>query len=303
VSFYIGLDIGGTKCAAVIGSLDGQVLSRAFASTPQSSSGWNTVLIDLVRRAAGAAGIRPEFAGAIGVSYGGPVSAAGVPLASPNLRGWDGFDLHASLAQTFNVPVRILNDANATALAEYWWGAGQSCHNLVFLTVGTGIGAGLLLDGKLYVGRDGLAGEIGHIVLEPAGPQCACGKRGCLQALASGYAVGQAGKARYGDESITGVDVVQRARLGDSIALSILRDAGRWMGTGIAMVLQMLNPDRIILGTLAVEAFEFIVPAMRETIAANAWPEIAEGVQIIPAGLGHESQDRAALAAAMYGIR
>ena len=300
--FFIGLDIGGTKCAAVVGDPEGRVLTRAFSATPKSAVEWEAVLVDLVRRAARAAGVDPERAEAFGVSYGGPVSAAGMALPSPNLRGWNGFDLSGYLAHCFPVPLRILNDANATALAEHRWGAGLGCSNLVFLTVGTGIGAGILIDGRLYVGRDGLAGEIGHIVLQPGGPECACGKRGCLQALASGSAVGQAGRVRFGDRAIDGVAVVERARQGDPAAREILSDAGRWLGVGISMVLQTLNPDRIILGTLAVEAYEFIVPAMKEVIAADTWPEIAAGVDIVPAGLGHESQDRAALAAAQYDM-
>jgi len=170
---------------------------------------------------------------------------------------------------------------------------------MAFLTMGTGIGAGLILDGRLYRGRRDLAGEIGHATLLPNGPLCPCGKRGCLEALASGTAIGKSGRERYGDDSLTSHDVFARARLGEAIAREIVDEAAFWMGIGLANLLHTLNLERIVLGTLAVHAADLLMAPILEAAQTHCWPRVWEGVAIVPAALGDSAQDKAALAVAL----
>ncbi len=170
---------------------------------------------------------------------------------------------------------------------------------MAFLTMGTGIGAGLILEGRLYRGRCDLAGEVGHAVVLPNGPLCPCGKRGCLEALASGTSIGRMGCERYEEDSLTAYEICARARQGDEIAQGIIADAALYMGIGLANLLHTLNLERIILGTLAVHAADLLLDPIRASAEAHCWPRIWEGVSIVPAALGDEAQDKASLAVAL----
>lgn len=299
--FLLGLDIGGTKSAAVIGDEHGQVLARRSGATPQGD--WPEAvafLVQLVRDVCREAGLVPSDAWALGVSCGGPLdSRTGVVYTPPNLPHWDAVPLKARLEEAFGLPTIVENDANATALAEHRWGAGLGCRDMAFLTMGTGIGAGLILDGDLYRGRRDLAGEVGHATVLPDGPLCPCGKRGCLEALASGTAMGRMGRERCGDEAVTAHDVCDRARRGDPISQGIIAEVAHWMGVGLANLLHTLNLERIVLGTLAVHAADLLLDPIRLSAQNHSWPRVWEGVRILPAALGDAAQDRAALAAAL----
>jgi glucokinase len=179
------------------------------------------------------------------------------------------------------------------------WGAGRGFDNLAYLTCGTGIGAGLILNGRLYRGKNNLAGEIGHAVIVPDGPVCVCGKRGCLEAFASGASIGRAGKAYYEDEAVTARVVCERARSGDTAAMGILLGAARALGVGIANLLQTLDLQCVVLGSLAVYAGDLIMAVVAQTVDENCWPSIRTGVSIVPAGLGESAQDLAAVAVAL----
>ena len=216
----------------------------------------------------------------------------------PNLPNWDAVPLKSLLQEEFGLLVLIENDANATALAEHRWGAGVGCRDMAFLTMGTGIGAGLILNGSLYRGRRDLAGEVGHTAVLPHGPKCPCGKRGCLDTLASGTAIGRMGRERLGDGALTAEAVCARARGGDAVARGILADAARWMGIGLANLLHTLNLERIVLGTLAVHAADLLLEPIRQETERHCWPRVWEGVSIVPAALGDAAQDTAALAVA-----
>lgn len=301
MTLILGIDIGGTKSAAVIGDAEGIVLARVSAPTPSES--WQeayTVLRTLVCEVCRTSEIALSEIAAAGVSCGGPLdSRTGVVYSPPNLPAWDAVPLKALLEADLGLPVRIENDANATALAEHRWGAGQGCRDMAFLTMGTGIGAGLILDGALYRGRRDLAGEIGHATVDPDGPLCLCGKRGCLEAMASGTAIGRMGRERFGEAGLTAHDVCDRARAGDPLACSVIADAARAMGVGLANLLQTLNVERIVLGTLAVHAADLLLEPIRAATAAFCWPRVWEGVSIVPAALGDAAQDKAALAVAL----
>ncbi len=300
-TLLLGLDIGGTKSAAVIGDTDGTVLARVSAPTPQGS--WQeavALLCDLSRQVCHGQGVAVSDMAALGVSCGGPLdSQTGTVYAPPNLPAWEAVPLRSLLEAEFGLPTRLENDANATALAEHRWGAGQGCRDMAFLTMGTGIGAGLILDGKLYRGRRDLAGEVGHAVVLPGGPLCPCGKRGCLESLASGTSLARMGRERCGEASLTAHDVCARARRGDAIALSVIADVALYMGIGLANLLHTLNLERIVLGTLAVHAADLLLEPIRAATQAHCWPRVWEGVSILPAALGDAAQDKAALAVAL----
>ena len=301
MTLLLGLDIGGTKSAAVVGTPDGVVLARASAPTPPGH--WQegvALLCTLARDACRMYGADVSDMAALGVSCGGPLdSTTGTVYAPPNLPGWGAVPLRALLEAEFGLPARVENDANATALAEHRWGAGQGSRDMAFLTLGTGIGAGLILDGQLYRGRRDLAGEIGHAVVLPGGPLCLCGKRGCLEALSSGTAIGRRGREVYGDEFVTAHEVCARARAGEAPAQEIIAEAALYLGIGLANLLHTLNLERIVLGTLAVHAGDLLLEPIRAAVRENCWPRLCDDVSILPAALGDAAQDKAALAVAL----
>lgn len=298
MTLILGLDIGGTKSAAVLGDETGRILARKSGPTPQGAWPESLAFMMALLR-----DVRPDGAeiSALGVSCGGPLdSQTGTVHAPPNLPHWDDVPLRDLLRAEFGLPVWVENDANATALAEHQWGAGQGTRDMAFLTLGTGIGAGLILSGELYRGRHDLAGEIGHATILPNGPPCLCGRRGCLETLASGTAIGRMGRERYGDDALTAHDVCARARAHDPVAESIIADAALYMGIGLANLLQTLNLERIVLGTLAVHAGDLLLEPIRASAQAHCWPRVWDGVQIVPAALGDRAQDMAALAVARF---
>ena len=301
MALLLGIDIGGTKSAALVGDAEGNVLARVAARTPQTSfPDAYAVLLGLVQDVCREYGVPLTELAAVGVSCGGPLdSRTGIVHAPPNLPHWVDVPLKAMLETDLGLPVTLENDANATALAEHRWGAGQGCRDMAFLTMGTGVGAGLILDGALYRGRRDLAGEIGHATIYPGGVPCLCGKRGCLEAMASGTSIGRMGRERTGEEGLTAHDVCARARLGDPIALSVIADASLAMGIGLANLLQTLNLERIVLGTLAVHAADLFLEPIRAATEAYCWPRVWDGVSIVPAALGDAAQDKAALAIAL----
>jgi len=246
-------------------------------------------------------GLEKEKLAAVGVSSGGPLNThSGVIQSPPNLPGWSNINLREFFSSLLpGIPVYLENDANATAVAEHRWGAGKGVDNLAYLTCGTGIGAGIILDGKLYRGKYDLAGELGHAVIVPGGPLCLCGKRGCLEAVASGGAIGRIGSEFFSKPRMTGRDVIELAQSGDFGAKKIVQDAAYFLGIGIANLLQTLNLERVIIGSLALYAGQSFLDTVRATVKDNTWPSIYEKSSIVCSGLGERTQDLAALAIAV----
>ena len=310
----LGVDIGGTKSAVVLGTAEGAVVARRSAPTP-AASGPDAVLgllIDMGRTLVEEAGATTLEA--IGISCGGPLdTTTGVVYSPPNLPGWDAVPVRRRFEEAWpGIRVALENDANATAVAEWRWGAGRGTQHMAFLTMGTGIGGGLILDGKLYRGASDLAGEVGHQTILVNGPLCNCGKRGCLEALASGPAIARLARdsLAYGRgrrllevaggraETIAAKHVVELARAGDAFCQSVLAEAGCYMGIGLANLLQTLNLERIVLGTIAVHAGDAILEPIRAAIKEFAWPSVAARCTVVAAELGDAAQDLAAIAAA-----
>ncbi len=307
----LGIDIGGTKSAVAMARKSGEILARRALPTEGEPEAMLQKLAGLARDIQTELGTQREAILGAGVAVGGPLdSATGTVYSPPNLPLWKAVPVKAFFERSLGLPVRVDNDANANALAEWKLGAGRGASNLIFMTYGTGIGAGLILNGNLLRGANDLAGEVGHQTILMNGPKCGCGKRGCLEALASGPAIARLARESmmYGRHKrvlalaggkpgdIEAFHVVEAAKEGDPFAVQILEEAGTYLGVGLANLIQILNPEKIILGTIAVHAGELILGPARRAVAEYAWPRSAAACEIVPAGLGDRSQDLAAIA-------
>ena len=313
-SLLLGVDIGGTKCAVVVATPDGAILYRASEPTLSGQRGPHDVLdqlANMARTLVTQAGATLADVKGVGVSCGGPLDTkTGVIHAPPNLPDWQNVPVKAFFENALGLPTVVENDANATALAEWRFGAGQGAQNLVFLTMGTGIGGGIIADGRLYRGTNDLAGEIGHQTILMNGPLCGCGKRGCLEALASGPAIARLAREslHYGRHKrvlalaggkpadITAAHVVEAAKEGDPFARA---DSGR--GGNIYGRRHRQRDSDSQPGTY--RARHDCRSRGRPDSGADsprrgeyAWPRSASVCEIVPAALGDRAQDLAAIA-------
>lgn len=248
--FAIGVDIGGTKMIAMLGDQRGAILSEVSAETRAAGGSEAGVqrIITLIETAMARAGARPKDLAAIAAGSPGPLDVKnGLLLNPPNL-GWGEVPLRQLLQDRFSVPIILTNDCKAAGYGEFLFGAGQGTGEMVYLGIGTGIGGCVILDGRVQYGATGNAGEIGHMVIAMDGPQCACGSRGCLEALASGSAIGRMGREAAAQEegarilrhaggektAVTGAHVAMAAAEGDPKAQAILSSATRALGIGVA---------------------------------------------------------------------
>lgn len=317
MTYFLGVDLGGTKTAVVLGDEEAQVLEKA--SFPTDHAGGPQKVIEDIKRAAsevcGRHGITPADVEAVGISCGGPLdSAAGLILGPPNLPGWDNVPIVAVLEAFTGRPAYLENDANAGAVAEWRFGAGVGTRNMVFITAGTGFGAGLILDGRLYSGTNDMAGEIGHVRLQPYGP-VAYGKAGSVDGLCGGAGVARVARERMdaairrGRQSllfmmaryapVTAQMVAEAAAAGDALALEIVGRVGEYWGQALAILVDILNPQRIVLGSLAVRFGETLLAPAREVMRREALTRSSEVCEIVPAQLGERLGDIAALCVAM----
>ena len=221
----------------------------------------------------------------VGIGISGFVDAArGIELYSPIL-GWREVPLAAPLSQLVGLPVYLENDVNALTLAERWYGAGRAFRNFVCVTVGEGIGAGVVIGGELYRGAAGGAGELGHTTINPDGPRCRCGERGCLEVYASDRFLLSQAKA-LGYESIEELAAV--ARDGDRAAQAVFTEMGRALGIGVKNLVNLLNPEAVVLGGERLDAADLFLPAFEEQVRRHSFPKEAEDLVIVPAELGEE---------------
>jgi len=314
-STVVGVDIGGTKTAVLVSLGAPAVLDRIEFPTKPSKG--PEPALHLIK-----AGIRDLLAKhrvkprAIGVSCGGPLDhVAGIIQAPPNLSTWVDVPIKAMLEHEFGVTCRLENDANAGAVAEHRFGAGQGCRNMVFLTMGTGLGAGIITDGKLYHGANDFAGEIGHVRLTRSGP-VGYHKAGSVEGWASGGGMVQVARKaveaaitkkeptllaailRQG-KSITARDVALAAGKGDAVAARILRSTGKRLGETLAILVDILNPERIVIGGLAMRLGDTVLGPAREVLLREALSYSTAVCQVVPAELDERIGDIAALCVAM----
>ena len=308
----LGFDIGGTKCAAVTAKWENDtltVLERIECPTDHTRSG-ERMVNDLFSLAEGIVDERPD---AIGISCGGPLDAArGVVLSPPNLPTWRNVPIVALAEAHFGAPAHLENDANASALAEWRFGAGRGYQNLVFLTFGTGLGAGLILDGRLYRGTNGNAGEVGHIRLFENGP-IGFGKCGSFEGFCSGGGIARLAWQMASEaaeppsflrpgmraEELTTKDIAAAARRGDAVACEVFRTAGERLGAGLAVLVDVLNPEVIVIGGVFMRCRDLLLPPCERVLRREALSESLDLCRILPAALGEEIGDYAALGAAL----
>ena len=297
----LGLDIGGTKMAVVLGTSKGEIRwRRQFSTVPER--GFPAVFEELVSMARSGLSQAPDRVDAVSVSIGGPLDVGkGIVKSPPNLPGWNNIPLKQLLADQLSLPVYVEHDGNAGALAEYLFGAGKGLRNIVFLTMGTGFGAGLILDGKLYRGTTDTAGEVGHIRIAEDGPLC-YGKAGSLEGYASGTGITRLAHMMFPgawNELSTIFDVYEQFKLGSPEARQVFERAGLYIGRGFAMLADLLNPERIILGGLGMRIGDAFLPEAERVFREEALPAASGVCTIVPAALGESIGDVASLCAAL----
>lgn len=301
---YAAIDLGGTKIYAVLGDGKGSILAGELVAT-KAAEGPPAVMEQLAQSLSvlmAKTSRRLSDLQAVGICAAGFFDWQKKLLVhSPNMAGWDNVPLEQDLSERLGLPVLAENDANAAALGEARCGAGRGVSDQVFVTVSTGIGAGLVLGGQIYRGAAGFAGEFGHMVVKTDGPVCGCGRRGCLETVASGTAiarmaaaaVAQAGKetmlSRIAEENggrLTAPHVFAAAELGDYVAGEILAEASFYLGVGLVNIVNLLNPQVLVLGGGVAAAGEKFLQPLREAIALKAIPPAAESCSLRGAELG-----------------
>jgi glucokinase len=314
--YYLGIDIGGTKCSVIAGTEDMQILKKTGFPTETSKGPGHAINLLLKSASEIVENFGLNQLKAIGISCGGPLdSTKGIVQSPPNLPGWNDIPIVNLFKDKFNVPVFLQNDANACALAEWKFGAGRGTQNMVFLTFGTGMGGGIIINGRLYSGTNDLAGEVGHIRLADEGPR-AYGKKGSFEGFCSGTGIALLAKQIIREKfalkqsvsfcdtpeninQITAKDVAEAAFSGDKTAIKILEISGEYLGKGLSLLIDILNPQKIVIGSIYVRCRQFIEPACLEMIRQEALEPARAVCSIVPAALGEEVGDYASLSVAM----
>lgn len=297
MSRFLGVDIGGTKCAVSMGDASGRVLARREFPTIGSPA----ELLAESEKHANELFAQHGNVCAVGISCGGPLdSKKGVVLSPPNLPGWDAVPVVDFFRERLGVPSFLQNDANACALAEWRHGAGRGCANMMFCTMGTGFGCGLILGGRLYEGTNGNAGELGHVRLTPDGP-VGFGKAGSVEGYCSGGGIAQLAELRLG-RRLSAKDLALMARDGDAGAIAVYEEVGEKLGRALAVTVDLLNLDCIVIGSIFTRGEALIRPAMKRVLTEEALSVALKVCRVRPAELGESIGDVAALTVAQNGM-
>jgi glucokinase len=301
VNNLLGVDIGGSHFRVGLFDQEGRRLLVSEAETDRSA-GREWMLAQVLERCKSLLAQTDYPVKACGISFGGPVNFEEQCVTSVHVPGWKGFGLARWAGDNLKLPCRIDNDANAGALGEFRFGAGRGAKSLTYITLSTGIGCGLICEGKVYRGKDGLAGELGHIPVSDSGYPCSCGGKGCLETFCSGTAIGQRGR-EWGErrpervarivelsggkvESITAGAVMQAAAEGDMAAAHIVREAARWLARGLLTLIRVFNPDKIVLGGGVMQSASVLLHPLRGFLDEFASPTIGYTTEIVVAELG-----------------
>tara|TARA_Y100001935_G_scaffold33207_1_gene26511 strand:+ start:260 stop:1240 length:981 start_codon:yes stop_codon:yes gene_type:complete len=316
--FYIGIDIGGTNCAVIAGNELMEIFERIEFPT-KTNLGPEFAISNLLKHSSEIIKKNPDVTiTAIGISCGGPLnSKKGLILSPPNLPGWDNIHITKIFQDQFKAPVFLQNDANACALAEWLYGAGKGTINMVFLTFGTGMGAGLIIDGKIYTGTNDSAGEIGHVRLAKNGPM-GYNKNGSFEGFCSGAGIKRlAGhiisekmdngkevsfiKNRDELQNLTAKEVAEAANAGDKTALKIFQISAKYLGIGISILIDIINPERIVIGSIFYRYPDLFKSICDDIIKKEALESSANICEIVPSSLGESIGDYASLSVALNG--
>jgi glucokinase len=319
----VGIDIGGTKCAIILGQIDreGQpsVIGREVIQTKDYPDPYQMIgqVQEQMENLLAFHQTDIKSVTSIGISCGGPLdSVRGIILSPPNLPGWDEIPIVKLFTEKYRIPISIQNDANACALAEWLMGAGKGTSNMIFLTFGTGMGAGLILNGKLYSGTNDLGGEVGHIRLAETGP-IGFGKAGSFEGFCSGGGIAQLAKSIVleklrknqnvgfcpSSEMVSNIDtkmVALAAQAGDLVANEIIRISAEYLGQGLAILVDILNPECIVIGSIYARNEMLFKPLIERVLQKEAIPASLKVCRIKPAELGDSIGDFAALCVAIY---
>lgn len=283
----LAVDVGGTKLAAGLVDARGTVLRASRRPTPATGDGeevW-AALTDLVD-----AVVQAEPVGAVGVGCGGPMRWPAGEVSPLNIPGWRGFPLRDRLAERYpGVPVRLHNDAVCLAVAEHWQGAARGHADALGMVVSTGVGGGLVLGGRLVDGASGNAGHVGHVVVDPDGPACSCGGRGCLEALASGPRIAEWAAAEGWRGGTTARELAEDARAGDPVAVAAFARAGTALGVGIASAAALCDLSVVVVGGGVVQAGPLVLDPLRAALREHAVMDFTRAVPVVPASLGQEA--------------
>lgn len=294
----IGVDFGHTHLRVAVGNLAHQVLaeeSEPLDVDASSAEGFGRAE-RLVNRLIETTGIGPDKVIGVGLGVPGPIDVESGTLGSTSiLPGWTGINPSAELAARLGVPVYVDNDANLGALGELVWGSGRGVKDLAYIKVASGVGAGLVIDGHIYRGPGGTAGEIGHITLDESGPVCRCGNRGCLETFTAARYVLPLLQPSHGSD-LTMERVVKLAREGDPGCRRVIADVGRHIGSGVANLCNLLNPSRVVLGGSLAEAGELVLGPIRDSVSRYAIPSAARQLSVLPGALGGRAEVLGALA-------
>ncbi len=312
--YVIGVDMGATHVTLILADFGGRVIQEMYMPLdinigPKICLGQvDTYLHEMVLTS----GLKMGDIKAVGAGVPGPVvSEAGMVSGPPIMLGWDGFPIRDTLQQYWGCPVTLNNDAELGALGEWAYGAGRGERDLAFIKVGVGIGAGLFLDGRIYHGLTGSAGEIGHITIDENGPLCQCGNKGCLEALAGGHAIARRGieavhkgqrtilSEKSPVESISAQDVIAAARRGDLISQKIMAEAGSHLGTAIAGLVNLINPGMIVIGGGVAQIGDLLLEPIRRSVQERSLRVASRSVRITTALLGRRSSGVGAVVAAL----
>ncbi len=303
----VGVDFGGTNVRIGLVTPEGQILKKIQYPTDSFKGSWAMMetlasrLEDVIREVANSelSCIR------IGIAIAGPIDRRrGVLISPPNLPELNGFPIRDFFQKRISHPIAIENDANAFTLGEGWKGAARGCSHYCGITLGTGVGGGVVVSGRILLGADGMAGEVGHMVLNPEGPKCGCGGRGCLEVYASGKGIKRmALEAVEGSEGegtllrqkiehlqeITSEDVFKAAQDGDKLAQKVFHEMGRYLGLGLVNLTNLFNPERIVIGGKVSRAWNYFIQSARDVLFEGAMKGQRERVEIVRAACGDDA--------------
>lgn len=297
-NLVFAVDLGGTHLRVALVDEEGRIHAQRKESTPKDTDAAGVVraLVKAVRACASEKGINAGLIGAASIVVPGTVSKDNrMVLQVPNLPSLDNVALKPILEDQLGLPIVLENDANAAAIGEMWLGAARGLRSVICITLGTGVGGGIILDGELWRGADGSAGEIGHTAVDPfAGPRCKCGNRGCLEVFASATAIVRMAREELANrqdsvllsEGLTAERVFNAGREGDELSLDVFKRMGTYLGVGVANLINLLNPEIIVIGGGVVDGWKLFERHMRQEVAARAFPLTAERVRIMPSVCG-----------------
>ena len=310
----VAVDVGGTKITSAVITREGQILSRTYRLTLAHEGPQKVIshMVDAVERSLRKADLELSAIGGVGIAAAAIIDIGrGLVSEAPNLPRWHNIPLRDRLADSLGKPVFLLNDASAAALGEHRMGAGRGLDNLIYITVSTGIGGGLIINGRLYNGADGCAAEIGHMIILVDGPACMCGQHGCFEALASGTAIARmaqqrlaaGGKSHLAElsqgkmENVTAELVAKAARRNDGLALNVIDEAARYLGIGLANLVNMINPQMIIIGGGVSKMGAMLFRPARKSMKTHAFKLPVRTVRVVGPRLG---MDAGLIGAAIY---